>query len=89
MERFWQKVEKTSSCWLWRGHVKATGYGQVAFERGPVKKKFLAHRVSYELLVGPVPQGLTLDHLCKVRRCVNPAHLEPVTQKENARRTTA
>ena len=80
-ERFWPKVQKTETCWLWTGALKSGGYGQFFAE-----KYALAHRVAYELVVGPIPEGLTLDHLCRVHNCVNPAHLEPVTNGENLRR---
>ena len=81
-ERFWAKVEKTDTCWIWiaalgGGH----GYGMIRSPEG--RKMLLAHRVAYELLVGPIPPGLELDHLCRNRRCVNPEHLEPVTHREN------
>lgn len=72
-------IDAASGCWLWVGATRGTGYG--AFGIG--RRQFQAHRVAYELLVGPIPQGLQIDHLCRVRRCVNPAHLEPVTQREN------
>lgn len=72
-----------SDCWLWTGYVAAGGYGEFHLA-GRTRK---AHRVAYELLVGPVPEGLDLDHLCRVRRCVNPEHLEPVTRQENLRRS--
>ena len=77
------KVNKTETCWLWTAGVNASGYGK--FGREPTGPE-LAHRVAYELLVGPIPDGLVLDHLCRVRICVNPAHLEPVTSGENTRR---
>lgn len=76
-DRFWGKVEKTSSCWLWTA-ARTDGYGRLGNE--------YAHRVAYRMLVGPIPLGLQLDHLCRVRHCVNPAHLEPVTQRENVLR---
>lgn len=79
--RFWAKVVVVENCWEWCG-CTSRGYGQ--FYMG--KKIHAAHRVSYELSVGPIPNGLTLDHLCRNRRCVNPSHLEPVTLKENVRR---
>lgn len=84
-ERFWEKVsqEPMSGCWLWTGAVDR-GYGQFSAHAGQHAK---AHRFSYELLRGPIPKGLDLDHLCRVRCCVNPAHLEPVTRKENLRRS--
>lgn len=81
--RFWQRVDKTESCWIWTGppNVKS-GYGYTNVDR----QRTLAHRFAYELLVGPIPDGLHIDHLCRVRLCVNPAHLEAVTQAENNRR---
>lgn len=78
-ERFWAKVTKTDGCWLWTGALNRSGYGYV--RRRP--NQFLAHRYAYELVIGPIPDGMTLDHLCAVRNCVNPAHLEPVTLHEN------
>jgi len=81
-ERFWIKVNKTETCWLWAAGINSLGYGK--FQIG--KKSCFAHRVSYELSIGPIPEGLSLDHLCRVRHCVNPAHLEPVTQRENIMR---
>jgi hypothetical protein len=80
-ERFWPKVEKTGTCWLWGGARDRGGYG--VFENQK------AHRVSYVLSGGTIPEGLQLDHLCFVRHCVNPEHLEPVTAKENTRRARA
>jgi len=77
--------EPNSGCWLWLGTVSGGGYGQ--FQESPLtKKKKLAHRASYECFVGPIPAGMQLDHLCRVRCCVNPAHLEPVTNQENGLR---
>lgn len=83
--RFWAKVEKTESCWLWMARVNNHGYGEInpGQRSGPPR---LAHRLSYELIVGPIPEGFVLDHLCRTPRCVNPAHLEPVTHAENVRR---
>lgn len=84
LERFWARVDKDGpgGCWLWTGHRTSGGYGGVALSGRSLR----AHRVAYELLVGPIPEGLQLDHLCRVRLCVNPDHLEPVTQTENVRR---
>ncbi len=76
--RFWVKVNKTETCWLWTA-AKIKGYG--AFEFGG--KLRLAHRLSYEMAKGPIPAGLQIDHLCRVPHCVNPAHLEAVTPREN------
>ncbi len=78
-ERFWEKVEKTDACWLWTGCL-TDGYGH--FSIGV--ERILAHRLSYEWAVGPIPEGLALDHICHVRRCVRPAHLRLATWKQNA-----
>lgn len=73
-----------NGCWLWQGSLATgPGYGRVTTPQG----KVLAHRFVYERLVGPIPPGLTIDHLCRVRHCVNPAHLEPVTQHVNVHRS--
>lgn len=82
-ERFWSKVHETDTCWMWTASQNPHGYGQFGL---PGDKKIGAHRLAYQLLVGPIPDGLVLDHLCRVRACVNPAHLEPVTNAENLRR---
>lgn len=88
-ERFWSYVDKAGpdGCWLWTGTRKATGYGR--FYVSPDRRDEAAHRFAYELLVGQIPDGLHVDHLCRVTRCVNPDHLEPVTQQENNRRQAA
>ena len=80
-KRFWTKVEKTEGCWLWMGAL-AHGYGRVK----DGKKIVQAHRFAYELLRGPIPDGLQIDHLCRIPNCVNPEHMEPVTMSENLRR---
>ena len=83
-ERFRSKVVvDDSGCWLWCTSLKESGYGLYSTGNSSVS----AHRYSYELLVGAVPMGLELDHLCRVRRCVNPVHLEAVTHAENVRRS--
>lgn len=84
--------EPNSGCWLWTGTMNALGYGRM-WARDATKpngwRSTSAHRYSYEVHVGPIPDGLCLDHKCRVRCCVNPAHLEPVTQAENVRRGIA
>jgi len=82
MQRFWSKVNKTDTCWLWTACIQTGGYG-LSWYNG---RNVLAHRLSYELLKGEIPKGLTIDHLCRVRHCVNPDHLEVVTNKENVLR---
>lgn len=81
--RFWSKVRKTETCWLWIGNTR-NGYGR--FRLGSDTPSRAAHRIAYELLIGNIPKGLDLDHLCRVRNCVNPEHLEPVTRSLNIRR---
>lgn len=82
-ERFHERIVISGDgCWLWTGATDGHGYGAINVE-GRARK---AYTVAYTLLVGPIPEGLQLDHLCRVRACCNPAHLEPVTSKENARR---
>lgn len=75
----WSKVDKTDSCWNWTAALNHYGYGVVRVE----KRARMAHRHIYELLVGPIPERRDLDHLCRNRRCVNPAHLEPVSRRTN------
>ncbi len=91
-ERLWSNVDKDGPipetrpelgpCWMWTKSLATKGYGQLRVHG----KKRYTHRVAYELLVGVVPEGLELDHLCRNPACCNPAHLEPVTHAENVRR---
>ena len=94
--RFWSKVDKNGPlptwapmlgrCWTWLPPTDpTTGYGRLNIG-GRDGRNIYAHRFSYDLLVGPIPDGLQIDHLCRVRACVNPQHLEPVTIGENVRR---
>ena len=85
--KFWSHVDKTGDCWTWNGRRMSSGYGLWTVRPRLSKATNVgAHRVAYLLLVGPIPDGLVLDHLCRNRSCVNPSHLEPVTIKENVRR---
>jgi len=91
--RFWQYVDREGPvpknrpdlgpCWLWTKGQSPDGYGRFAAIRDHL---WLTHRISYTLLIGPIPHGLTLDHLCRVRHCCNPQHLEPVPSLVNVRR---
>lgn len=81
-KRFWSKVKKTDGCWIWTGAKDRDGYGRFWKEKGLVG----AHRYAYEEAVGPIPSGLVTDHSCHNPPCVNPSHIEPVTQAENNRR---
>jgi hypothetical protein len=83
-DRFWAKVEITGFCWNWTAST-VRGYGAIG-EGGKRGKKVYAHRWAYENLVGPIPDGLTLDHLCRNTLCVNPDHVEPVSGSENVKR---
>jgi hypothetical protein len=76
----------TSPCWLWQGTVASTGYGQIRHSVAGYGRTLMAHRFFWEQRNGPVPEGLDLDHLCRVRACCNPDHLEPVTRRENVLR---
>jgi HNH endonuclease len=82
--RFWEKVNKTSTCWIWEGARKGrdNDYGCIMIDY----KSTYAHIVGYELKKGPIPKGMTLDHLCRNRLCVRASHLEPVTGKINTLR---
>lgn len=84
--RYWSKVEWASrdECWLWTGALNDSGYGVILIDDH--RTLMYAHRVIYERFVGPIPAGMTLDHLCRTRHCVNPTHVEPVTNAENVRR---
>lgn len=81
-DRFWSKVNKTDACWLWAGQIDAYGYGTMKVD-GKMRK---AHRLAYAATAGPIPDGQDLDHLCRVRNCVNPQHLEPVSRVTNIMR---
>ncbi|SRR5229473_1887956 len=92
LTHFWEKVDKNGpipetnpklgACWLWNGKIDRYGYGKFSVKR----KMESAHRVAYQVTVGPIAKGLTADHLCRVRRCIRPSHIEPVTNRENVLR---
>ncbi len=87
-DRFWAKVEKSpvpDGCWVWMGRVNNQGYGSIRI-MGRLGSPILVHRFTYELLVALIPEGAEIDHLCRNRRCVNPAHLEVVNRSENCKR---
>lgn len=71
--------EPNTGCWLWLGAMTTEGYGHICFEG----RKIPVHRASYEVYVGPIPNGLHIDHICRVRCCANPTHLRPLTSREN------
>lgn len=77
-----RRISFTDDCWNWQGAVTSSGYGSVG-HRGRI---WSTHRLAYELLIGPIPDGLQIDHLCRNKLCCNPWHLEPVTVQENRRR---
>lgn len=77
-DRLWNRSIDVDGCWIYTGS-KSEGYGRIRYEGRNVP----AHRLSYEFIVGEIPEGLMLDHLCRNRACINPDHLEPVTNKEN------
>jgi len=81
-KKFWSYVEKTSTRWVWTGSINSDGYGNLRWINSNCK----AHRVSYEICIGKIPEGFTIDHLCRIRNCVNPEHLEPVPHKVNVLR---
>jgi hypothetical protein len=85
LERYWKKVspEPNSGCWLWEGVTNQAGYGRIYVSTHRAR---VAHCVAYEIDRGAIPRGMQLDHVCRVRCCCNPDHLEPVTQQENMRR---
>lgn len=86
-QRFWEKVDASGDCWIWIGERQRAGYG--LFRVGTIdgkRPRVGAHRWAWEYLVGPIPDGYTIDHLCKNHPCVNPDHLEPVPHSINLRR---
>lgn len=84
-DTFWPRVDRSGECWLWMGSRSAAGYGRITI----AQRQYFTHRLAYEVLVGPIPEGLEIDHLCRVTACLNPEHLEAVTHRENILRSTA
>lgn len=85
-ERFWGRVAKTDTCWIWQGHKDPKGYGKLGVQRrGTVR----AHRLAYELEVGPIPDGMQIDHACLNKSCVRPDHLRLATPKQNCENLSA
>jgi hypothetical protein len=82
-ERFWAKVDKSGDCWMWTASKVKDGYG--GFKIGGKFKS--AHRVAYELMIGPIPEGYQVDHRCHQPACVRPEHLRAVTPKQNCENT--
>ena len=83
-DRLMDRVVRVDGCWVWTGAVSTGGYGRIGIDGNRLAQ---AHRVAYQLYVGPIPEGLHVDHLCRNRLCVNSDHLEAVTQAENNRRS--
>lgn len=82
LDRFWNKVSKTDHCWVWTGAKNDSGYGQIRIRN----KCHYAHRLSYELHVGQIPDRWVIDHLCRNPSCINPLHLEAVEGRTNINR---
>jgi hypothetical protein len=89
LDRFWSRVRMTEDgCMEWTGFLDRDGYGQIGLG-GRGGRSVRVHRWAYGFFVGPIPNGLVIDHLCRNRACANPAHMEPVTVTENTRRGLA
>lgn len=83
-DRLRAKIAQLNGCWVYQGYVQPNGYGKIGVRHGKNDtRSTLVHRVAYEAFVGKIPKGLTIDHLCRTKLCVNPKHLEAVPQKIN------
>lgn len=85
-DRFWSKVDKTDDCWIWTAGKNHYGYGSYRLIVNGRSFAAQSHRLSYEDAVGPIPDGMVIDHLCRTPACVNPAHMEVVSRGENVLR---
>lgn len=85
-DRFWSKVSVIDECWMWLGARNSRGYGHFFVRGSKPRKNVLAHRWAYIMAGGVIPPGMQIDHLCRVRACVNPAHMEVVTPRQNTLR---
>ncbi len=82
LARLEQKLDKSGDCWLWKGAISGPGYGMISVHNSSQ----YVHRLMYEIAIAPIPAGKVVDHLCRVRSCGNPAHLEVVSNRENVLR---
>jgi hypothetical protein len=82
-KRFWTKVDRSGDCWLWTAAIDSKGYGRICQREHGMQKGLSAHRVSYVLAHGSIPADKFIDHICRNRACVNPAHLRLATHKQN------
>jgi hypothetical protein len=82
IRKLWENVERDGDCWVWTRSKNDKGYGQITHDG----RVMYAHRLTYQLMVGPIPEGLEIDHLCRNTSCCRPSHLEAVTHAENIRR---
>lgn len=89
LELFWAKVDKTPGCWNWNAAKDRDGYGVWSVRMAGKPKQFRVHRISFLLANGNIDEALTIDHLCKNKACLNPAHLQQVSMAENIRRSTS
>lgn len=87
-DRFWMKVEKGPDCWNWTGSIVTSGYGSIMERVDGRNRPHMAHRFAYELLIGPIREGMQVDHRCSNRKCVNPDHLRLATHKQNMENLT-